>query len=91
MTLIGCSVGLGLGRRARLDAANASASLNADSHVTSLTPGLTPRVLDQEEFDTIVHTVSDSENTVVELGAAVGSDNTTRVSLEDRLVGLDGY
>ena len=59
--------------------------------VTFVTPAASPRVLDEEVVFSTFGSVSDSEDTVVEGGSALGRGNDTRgVHLEDRLVGLNG-
>ena len=64
---------------------------NTNLDVTIDTPGWAPRVLDEEVLLTILSTVTNSEDTVVELGTAGGaSDDTTGVALEGHSVGLDG-
>jgi len=54
------------------------------------TPGWTPGVLDEDVVSSVIGTVTNSEDTVIELGTASGGDDTTGVSLENGLVGLDG-
>ena len=62
-----------------------------DLNITGLTPGGAPRVLDEEVVFTILSTIADGEDTVVELGTAGGaSDDTTGVALEGHSVSLDG-
>ena len=64
---------------------------NTKLDVTVVTPRSSPGVLDEEVVVSIFGTVSDSEDTVVELGSALGGgDDTGGIGLEDRLVGLDG-
>ena len=64
---------------------------STDLDVTASTPGWAPRVLDEEVVVTIFGSVSDSEDTVVELGSALGrGDDTGLVGLEDSLVSLNG-
>merc|ERR1719183_91626 len=62
-----------------------------DLDVTLLSPGWAPRVLDEEVVITVLGTVADGEDTVVESGSALlGSDDTGLVTLEGHLVSLDG-
>ena len=64
---------------------------STDLDVTTGTPGWAPRVLDEEVVVSIFGSVSDSEDTVVELGSAFGrGDDTGLVGLEDSLVSLNG-
>ena len=67
-----------------------TALVGGDLDVSLISPGGTPRVLDEEVLLTVLGSVSDGEDTVVESGSASGGDDTTVVSLEDVLVGLDG-
>ena len=61
----------------------------SDLDVSSISPGGTPGVLDEEVLLSALSSVSDGEDTVVESGAASAGDDTGVVSLEDVLVGLD--
>ena len=61
-----------------------------DLDVSLSTPGWSPRVLHEEVLLAVLGSVADGEDTVVESGAASVGDDTTGVSLEDELVGLDG-
>ena len=66
-------------------------SVGGDSHVSVVSPRWAPGVLDEEEVLSVEGSVSNSEDTVVELGSAGSSRNDTGVvHLEDSLVGLDG-
>ena len=70
------------------DTANA---ISTDLDVALVTPGWAPRVLDEEVVLSGFVAIADSEDTVVKLGSAAGtSDNTTGVTLEGHLVGLNG-
>ena len=60
------------------------------SDVTTLTPGVAPGVLHLPVADTVVDTVTDGQDTVVQVGAASASVHTRRVQLEAKLVGFDG-
>jgi hypothetical protein len=61
-----------------------------DLHVTFITPGWAPGVLDEDVLQFCGTTISNGKDTMVELGTASVIDNTSRVSLEDELVSLDG-
>mmetsp|Transcript_26780 Transcript_26780/g.31451 ORF Transcript_26780/g.31451 Transcript_26780/m.31451 type:complete len:265 (-) Transcript_26780:212-1006(-) len=91
MSLWGCcSVGGGL-RGLHLDTTHASTVDDSKADVSILTPGGTPGVLDLVVGGTVgVRAVAHSEDAVVELGTAIGSDDAAAVPLEDLLVGLDG-
>jgi len=85
-----CSVGLGL-NGLFLDSTDTGTGLNSDLDVTGSTPGGAPRVLNEVVRGTIFDTVSDGEDTVIELSSASGSGkDTSLVSLESNFVGLDG-
>ena len=75
-----------------LDTADTGAiTIVGDLDVSIVTPGCTPRVLDKVVGLSVLSSVSDSENTVVELGSAcVRVEDSTGVALEGNLVGLDG-
>ena len=62
----------------------------SNSNVTLVTPSSSPRVLDEEVVLSVKGTISDGEDTVVEVGSATLGDDTTVVHLEDALVSLDG-
>merc|ERR1712023_94269 len=49
-----------------------------------------PRVLDEEVLLSALGSVSNGEDTVVEVGTASVGDDTASVALEGELVGLDG-
>merc|ERR1712139_427503 len=55
-------------------------------HIAAGTPAGTPAVLHLDG----VSIIANSQDTVIQVGAASGSDDTTCVLLEDGLVGLDG-
>lgn len=61
-----------------------------DADVSTLTPGVTPRVLDLPVVNTVIGTVTDQQDTVVKVLAALASEDTRLVQLESGLVGLDG-
>lgn len=61
-----------------------------DADVSTLTPGVTPRVLDLPVVNTVVSTVTDQQDTVVKVLAALAGEDTRLVQLEGGLVGLDG-
>ena len=65
--------------------------VGSDLDVSLVTPGWSPGVLDEEVVLSRLGSVSDSEDSVIELGSAGGaSDDTGGVGLEDSLVSLDG-
>jgi len=81
------SVGGGVGRLLG-DTANVGLS---DLDIAGLTPGGAPRVSDEEVVFTVLGTVADGKDTVVESGTAGGAgDDTTSVALEGHSVGLNG-
>jgi len=63
---------------------------SGDLDESLVSPGGTPGVLDEEVVNTVLGSVSDGEDTVVEVGSASGGDDSTGVHLEGELVGLDG-
>ena len=75
-----------------LDSADTSSVSDGDSDVSSFSPSGGPGVLDDVVFSNgLVNTVTDGEDTVVKGGSAgFGSDDTTGVLMEDRLVSFDG-
>ena len=78
-------------RGSHLDSAHAVTIDDGDADVTLLAPVGTPRVLNLVVGCSIgVDAIADGQNTMVKLGATVSSDNTSSVSLENLLVGLDG-
>ncbi len=78
-------------RGSHLDSAHAVTIDDGDADVTLLAPVGAPRVLNLVVGCSIgVDTIADSQDTMVKLGATVSGDNTTSVSLEDLLVGLNG-
>merc|ERR1719387_1178733 len=78
----------GVGWRAIGDTALVHATLDED--VAVVTPGCTPRVLHLPVVSAAGGAVTDGEDTVVEVGAAVASQDTTAVQLEAHLIGLNG-
>ena len=84
------SVGGG-GLWVNLDTANTIGVIHAELDVTLVTPGGVPGVLDEPVVLSILGTIADSEDGVIEGGSAFGGgEDTGRVGLEDHLVGLDG-
>merc|ERR1719183_1311556 len=71
--------------RASQDAALAFATLALrQADVAGLSPAASPRVLHLPVLVAVVDSVTDDENTMVEIGTAeVGLDNTSAVELED--------
>ena len=62
----------------------------SNSNVTLVTPSSSPRVLDEEVVLSVKGTISDGEDTVVEVGSTSGGDDTTGVGLEGELIGFNG-
>jgi hypothetical protein len=61
-----------------------------DLDVTLLSPGWAPRVLDEEVVLTVLSTIADSKDTMIERGtASVSGDDTSLVTLEGNLIGLN--
>jgi len=75
----------------RLDSTDSSSWSDSDLDETLVTPGWSPRVLDEVVILTVFSSISNSEDSVVKVGST-GSrgENTSSVELEHRLVGLDG-
>ena len=86
-----CSVGGWVGWGSRLDTADTGTVLDSDLDVSVVTPGWTPGVLDKVVGSSVLDSISDGEDTVVEGGSAgSASKDTGGVHLEGGLVGLDG-
>jgi len=84
------SVGHGLNGLG-LDSADTSAGFDTDLDVTGITPGWAPRVLDEVVIGTVLGSVADGEDTVVELLSTSGtSEDSSLVHLEGGFVGFDG-
>jgi len=62
----------------------------SESDVTGISPSSSPGVLDENVFNTLKGSVSDSEDTVIKLGSTSSSDDTTGVTLESELIGFNG-
>lgn len=60
--------------------------VSAHADITLLTPGGSPRVLD----DPVVSSVTDSQDTMIQLFTASSGENTTLVMLETSLVSFNG-
>ena len=74
-----------------LDTAGTIRAVHAELDVTLVTPGGVPRVLDEPVVLSILGTIADGEDGVIEVGSALGGgEDTGLVGLEDELVGLDG-
>jgi len=69
---------------------NTADVVGSDSDVSLISPAGAPGVLDKEEVLSVEGSVSDGEDTVVEVGSASGGDDSRSVTLEGVLVGLDG-
>ena len=85
------SVGLWVGWGSGLDTADTSAIFDTDLDVSGVSPGCTPRVFDEVVLNTVLSSVADGKDTVIEVGAAfVSSEDTRVVHLECHLVSLNG-
>ena len=86
-----CSVGGWVGWGSRLDTADTGTVLDSDLDVSVVSPGWAPGVLDKVVGSSVLDSVSDGEDTVVE-GSSAGSasEDTGGVHLEGSFVGLDG-
>jgi hypothetical protein len=73
----------------REDTANVGRG-SSDSDVSLVSPGGSPGVLDEEEVDSVQGSISDSEDSVVEVLSASLGDDSGSVGLEGNLVGLNG-
>ena len=60
-----------------------------DENVTIRTPRSTPRVLDDESFQDTNLLVTNSQDSVIEFGAATSADDTLAVELEGILISFD--
>ena len=77
--------------RVDLDTAGTIRVVHAELDVTLVPPGGVPRVLDEPVVLSILGTIADGEDGVIEVGSALGGgEDTGLVGLEDELVGLDG-
>ena len=86
---LACSVG-GSEGWGHLDTANTISRLDSNSDVALISPGSSPRVLDDPVVLSVFRTVSDSEDGVIESSAAVGVvEDTVTVHLEAELVSFD--
>ena len=74
-----------------LDTADTGTGLNSDLDVSGISPGGAPRVLDEVVRGTVLGSVSDGEDTVVELSSTSrSSEDTGSVHLEGTFVSLNG-
>lgn len=75
-----------------MDTADTSGSFNGGDHdVTLISPSWSPGVSDDVVLLSILNTISDGGDGVIEVGSASGGvENTTGVTLEGHSVGLDG-
>ena len=75
-----------------MDTADTGGSFNSGDHdVTLISPSWSPGVSDDVVLLSILNTVSDGGDGVIEVGSASGGvENTTGVTLESHLVGLNG-
>jgi len=75
-----------------VDTADTSARLNSDLDVALVAPGGGPRVLNQEVGGTILGTITNCEDTMIEVVSAfTAGEDSSFVMLEDGLVSLDGH
>lgn len=75
-----------------VDTADASTILNSDLEIALVTPGGGPRVLNQEVGSAVFGTVTNCEDTMIEVDSAfTAGDDSGFVMLEDGLVSLDGH
>jgi len=83
---------LRIGRRTRKDTTLSLSLLNTtlQENVTGITPGWAPGVLDFVVVNTVQAAVTDSQDTVVQVGTAGASEDTALVELEGSLVSLNG-
>lgn len=80
----------GRSRRLGVDSADTSTVSDSDLDVTFFSPSRTPGVLDEEVIVAVFGTVTNGEDSMVELGSTgFGGDDTLLVSLEDGFVGLN--
>jgi len=74
-----------------MDTTDSSSVFNSNSNESFFSPGSSPGVLDDIVFLTILRSVSNCEDTMIELSSTGrAGDDTTGVMVEDILVGLDG-
>jgi hypothetical protein len=75
-----------------VDTADTSARLNSDLDVALVAPGGGPRVLNQEVGGTILGTITNCEDTMIEVASAfTAGEDSGFVMLEDGLVSFDGH
>jgi len=76
-----------------LDTADTGGSFNGGDHdVTLISPSWSPGVSDDVVLLSILNTISDGGDGVIEVGSASGGvENTTGVTLESHSVGLNGH
>jgi hypothetical protein len=88
MKILDCASNSGRWVRGSLE--NTTDVVLSNSNVTLVTPASSPRVLDKEVVLSVKSTVSDGEDTVIEVGSASGGDDTAGVGLEGELIGFNG-
>jgi hypothetical protein len=75
------------------DTADTLTSVNSldsiDVNVTTVTPRSTPRVLDDESFEDTNLSVTNSQDSVIEISTATSREDTLAVELEDILISFD--
>ena len=75
-----------------MDTADTLSIDGGDLDVSLVSPGSTPGVSDEVVVLARLGSISDSGDGVIEVGSAgSGVEDTTGISLEDKLVGLDGH
>jgi len=62
---------------------------SVDVNVTTVTPASTPRVLDDESFEDTDLSVTNSQDSVIEISTATSGEDTLAVELEDILISFD--
>ena len=73
-----------------LDTADSLSGFNSDLDVSLISPGGTPRVLDEVVGSVVLNSISDGEDTVIEVSSTSAStEDTSLVDLEGKFVSLD--
>ena len=88
MKILDCASNSGRWVRGGLE--NTTNVVLSNSNVTLVTPSSSPGVLDEEVVLSVKSTISDGENTVIEVGSTSGGDDTAGVGLEGKLIGFNG-
>jgi len=58
--------------------------------ISIVSPRGRPGVLDEEIVNTVLSTITDSEDTVVKIGSAILGEDTWSIGLEGSLIGFNG-